>query len=214
VPGAVARGLALSLLLLAPALGAQSGSLTVTGDGHSARVLTAREGTVLPERAVALTGLRAVYQSDSNRFGGSVQLRASTGPRDLLYGDLSATYSFGTLIAEVGVGWRSGFELSTGLVHGEVHQFARVGGGWRAPIDATPLTFEGRIGLFRPFSSPDGPANALRGWEGETTLRIALGALPLDGVVGFRFERFRVNRTEQEVSMLRAGLLWRVGGGR
>jgi hypothetical protein len=199
----------------APAL-AQAGSpaaplasrstLSIAVDGHNARVLTAREGTVLPARTVFLTGFSAVYLVPTSRFAASFRLRESTRSGDLGYGDLSATYSFGSLAAEVGYGWRRGYELASGLAHAEKHRFARVGGSWRAPLLATPLTLEGRAAFFVPVGgTPDGP-NAMIGWDGETTLRVELAPLPMNGIIGFRFERFRVYRTEQEVSMLRLGL--------
>ena len=205
---------------LAPAARAQSHllgpapvrtSLELTLDAHSARVLSAREAVVPPARTVSLGGLSASYWIPGGRLELAGRVRKSTLADDLAFGDLTATRYFGALGAEVGAGFRRGYDANTGLVHGFAHKFLRLGGSWRSALVATPLTLEARLGMFVPLGASDFAGGELSGWDGESTLRMAIGSLPFDGLIGFRFERFQVDRTVQEVSHLRAGIVWRAG---
>jgi hypothetical protein len=220
LPLATALALALAAAPLAAPLGAQGREASPPAPGAPlrlgveadlARVLTARAGTVVPTRDVFLRGLDFEYRPAAARWGLQVRARQSTRSDDLRVGLVAAAYSFGPVSAELGYAWRAGYELATGLAHGEMHGFARAGGAVRIPLAATPLSLEGRAAVFVPVSGADRPEDALRGFDGETAIRWGLTRLPLDAVVGFRFERLRVYRTEQEVSALRMGVAWRGG---
>jgi hypothetical protein len=186
-------------------------SLEVTIDAHSARVLSAREAIVPPERTVLLGGISASYWMSGGHIEFSGRIRKSTLSDDLAFGDLTATRYFGALGADLGAGFRRGYDANTGLMHGRGHKLLRIGGSWRSALTATPLTIEARLGMFVPLGASELPGGALSGWDGESTLRMTVGSLPFDGLVGFRFERFQVDRTVQEVSHLRAGIVWRGG---
>jgi hypothetical protein len=213
--------LVVAVALSVRALGAQElalpvgpAGITVGVDGSNARVLTARAGTVLPARDVSLAGFRAAYRRAGSRLTTSLHVRQSTLANDLAFGDLSAAFALSAFSLEAGYGWRRGYELSTGLAHGDLHHLARVGGRWRVPLVATPFTIEGRFAMFVPVEYTPAGGEALAGWEGETGVRMALVRLPIDALLGYRFERFRVHRTEQEVSLLHLGLVWHRGGSR
>jgi hypothetical protein len=142
-----------------------------------------------------------------------LRVRGSPQAGDLAYGDVSGTFAAGTVAAEAGLAWRRGYDLSTGLAHGEVHRFARVGLLWRQQVNATPLTLRWRAGVYLPVTGGTGANEPARGWEGESALLYDLSRAPVTLRIGFRFERFRVNRMEQEVGMLQIGVTWRGSGG-
>jgi hypothetical protein len=186
-------------------------SLEVTLDAHDARVLTAREGLVPPARRVMLGGLSASYWLSGGRLEFAGRVRKSTLADDLAFGELTATRYVGALGVDLGAGFRRGYDANTGLLHGMAHEYLRLGGSWRSALVATPLTIEARVGRFVPLGASALPGGRLSGWDGESTLRLAIGSLPFDGLIGFRFERFEVDRAVQEVSQLRAGVVWRGG---
>lgn len=185
--------------------------LEITLDLHNARVLSVREGVIPPERMVSLAGVAASYRLPGGRYDVAVRLRKSTLAGDLAFGDAAVSRRFGALGAEVGFGWRRGYDAASGALHGATHTFVRIGGGWRDVIDATPLTLEARLGAYLPTGPAALPGGALSGWDGESSVRVAIGATAFDALVGYRFERFAVDRLVQEVSLLRGGVVWRWG---
>lgn len=186
--------------------------LEVTIDAHNARVLSAREGVVPPQRTVMLAGLVASYRAAGGRFEYALRVRRSTLAEDLAFGDAALTRHFGAFGADAGVGWRRGYDAASGALHGTTHTFLRVGGAWREGLTATPLTLEARLAAYLPLGAGQLPGGALSGWEGESTVRVALGASDFDALVGFRIESFEVDRLAQEVTLLRGGVVWRWGG--
>lgn len=180
-------------------------------DGLNARVLTAREGVVPPARTVLLAGLGASYLAAAGTFEVSGQLRRSTLNRDLGFGDLTLARPLGSFTPQVAVAWRTGYDATTGEIHGATHTFARLGTGWRHALTATPLALHARLGLYLPLREGVLAGGAVGGWEGESAIRIAIGARPLEARLAFRFERFTADRAVQETSHLSAGLVWSGG---
>ncbi len=211
---ALAPAIALaSALAIALPLHAQGAVLRIGIEAHAARVLAARVGSVLPEREVFLRGVTIDYRRGRSPLGVQLRLQQSTRSDDLGFGVVAASYAIRYFAAEVGYGWRAGYQLSTGLAHGEQHRFVRAGGAVSAPLGASPLSLEGRAALYVPVSSTESSEDALSGFDGETAIRWSLARWPIEALVGFRFERLRVYRTEQEVSALRVGAAWRWGRG-
>lgn len=209
----------LPMLLLVTALAnarpaplyAQGAVLRIGVEAQVARVLAARVGSVLPERDVFLRGVTLDYRRGGSPLGLQLRLQQSTRSDDLGFGVVAASYAIRHFAAEVGYGWRAGYQVTTGLAHGEQHRFVRAGGAVSVPLGASPLSLDGRAALYVPVSSTGSSEDALSGFDGETAFRWSLTRWPIDALVGFRFERLRVYRTEQEVSALRVGAAWRWG---
>jgi hypothetical protein len=206
-------GLVTAFAFSAP-LNAQGGMLRIGVEAQSARVLAARVGSVVPERDVFLRGITIDYRRGGSPLGLQLRLQQSTRSDDLGFGVVAASYAIRYFAAEVGYGWRAGYQLSTGLAHGEQHRFARAGGAVSVPLGASPLSLDARAALYVPVSPTARSEDALSGFDGETALRWSLARWPVEALVGFRFERLRVYLTEQEVSALRVGAAWRWGRAR
>jgi hypothetical protein len=228
---------ALACAMAVVPLPAQDASrLRVSVIGQAALVRSARIGFVAPEREVALRGVDAEYwvrtrgrgpSGAASREGLGFAMRAhqsSLGGDDLRYYDVSALYGLGALIerfsgagvrdaigdlsAELAFGGQAGYELATGALHGETHDFARLGLRAASRVAMTPLSLEARLSRYLAFGGPDG-ADGLSGFDGETAARWSFQRLPVDVALGYRFGRLRVYRTAQEVSALRLELGWR-----
>jgi len=199
--------------------------------GRAARVRTARDGTVLPERDVFVRGVDVEYRL---RAPLAVALRAhqsTLGGDDLTFGDIAALYSLGGLVERIGgsatrsavgeldlefaLGFQSGYELATGFAHGENHGLTRLGVRAHTPLgDATsPLSFDVRLGRIMP-PGLFGGERAPTGFDGETGLRWTFHAWPVDAALGYHFGRLDVSGAAQEVSALRFGISWRGVPGR
>jgi hypothetical protein len=187
---------------------------TLDTEVANARVLSAREGTVLDPREIFVVGYGLAYKPVGRRLGAIVRVRGSTLARDLAYGDVGAQVGWAHATAEAGLAWRRGYDLASGLAHGEVHRTARLGLRVRQPVYATPLTLQWRAGIFMPLTAGEGAEEPPRGWEGESALLYDWSRMPVTLRLGFRFERYRVNRMEQEVTMMHVGVTWRGLGAR
>lgn len=193
--------------------------------GQSARVRTARLGTVLPERDVSLRGIDARVRV---RGPLSIALRfhqSTLGGDDLTYSDVSALYALGGLIervggvaardavgdvaAELAYGSQAGYELTTGLAHGERHRFARLGVRASTPLAGSPLSLEVRMSHYLPAGSDGASEDRLSGFDGETAVRWTFAQWPADVALGYRLGRLDVYRAAQEVSSLRLEVAWR-----
>jgi hypothetical protein len=183
--------------------------VTIDTEVANARVLSAREGTVLDPREILVVGYGVAFKPVGQRFGAMVRVHGSTLSRDLAYGDVGAQVDWGNATAEAGLAWRRGYDLTSGLAHGAVHRAARLGVLVRQPVHATPLTLQWRAGVYVPLAAGSGAEEPPRGWEGESALLYDWSRSPVTLRLGFRFERFRVNRMEQEVSMVHFGVTWR-----
>lgn len=207
-----AAGLLLALLSRGAAGQGATARFEVELDAQSARVLTAREGVVPPSRTVALGGVAVRLRPSRSPYRFGLQLHRATQENDLAFGEVGMARAFGSLAAELGLGWRSGYDAGSGELHGASHRFVRVGAAWGTAFSATPLSLQARAGTYLPLAEATLPGGALAGWEGETALRLSLGGWPVDAVMAFRFERFSVERAVQEVSEVRIGMAWRGGG--
>ena len=191
---------------------------------QAANVRMARTDTVVPARGVFMRGVEVEYRPAASPIGFAVRAhQSSLGGGDLAYGDASAMYAWQLgapviveLAADLALGWRTGYEPGTGLAHGKGYMFLRPGIRARAPVGLSPLSLELRVSPFVPVSGEGRSVDALAGWDGETGLRWSFAHWPIDAAFGYRFERFRVYRTEQEVSAVRFELAWRgtLGGSR
>ena len=209
---------------------AKAPRLRISLVGRAARVRTARDGTVLPERDVFVRGVDAEYRL---RAPLAVALRAhqsTLGGDDLTFGDIAALYSLGGLVERIGgsatrtavgdlelefaLGFQSGYELATGMAHGENHGFTRLGLRANTPLgDATsPLSFDLRLGRIMPPGLFAG--EGATGFDGDTGLRWTFHAWPVDASLGYHFGRLDVSGAAQEVSALRFGISWRGVPGR
>ncbi len=215
------KGVPLLLLALLPVAALRAQPADSSALGHlrigvllqSASVRMARTGTVVPERDVALRGIDASYRFAGSRYGVALRVQQSSlGSEDLSFGDLTATYDWGLglgLAPELGIGWRNGYEPSTGLAHGRRLTFARPGVRAHTPVGGSPLSLEVRVSRYIPVSGGGSGDDAMSGWDGETGLRWSFPDWPIDAAIGYRFERFDVYRAEQEVSSVRAEISWR-----
>lgn len=225
----------LALTTASPAAAQESSRLRIGIVGQAAHVRTARDAAVAPERDVALQGLDAEFwfrargaapsgQASRDGLGLAFRFHCSTlGGDDLSYRDLSLLYGLGGVIErlagadwrdavgdlalEASVGGQAGFEPSTGMAHGEMHGFTRLGLRAASRLAASPLSLEMRLGGVVT-GGPDGE-DALSGFDGESALRWSFEQWPVDVALGYRLQRMRVYRTAQEVSALRLELGWR-----
>lgn len=189
------------------------GRLRIGALVQAASVRMARTGTVVPERDVFLRGLDASYHFAGSRYGVALQVQQSSlGSEDLSFGDIAATYDWGLgagVAPELAIGWRNGYEPSTGLAHGKRLIFARPGVRASTSIGGSPLSLELRVSRYIPMSGGGGSDDAMSGWDGESGLRWSFPHWPIDAAIGYRFERLRVYRAEQEVSSMKVELSWR-----
>lgn len=225
----------LGLATATAAAAQESSRLRVSLVGQAAHVRTARATTVAPERDVALQGVDAEFwlhargaapSGESSREGLGFALgfhRSTLGGDDLSYRDLTLLYGLGGVIErlagadwrdalgdlalEASVGGQAGFELSTGMAHGEMHGFTRLGLRAATRLAASPLALEMRLGSIVT-GGPDGE-DALTGFDGESALRWSFERWPVQVALGYRLQRMRVYRAAQEVSALRLELGWR-----
>lgn len=233
--GAAALLAAALLCTATPARAQDASRLRVSLVGQAALVRTARLATIAPERDVSMRGLDAEYWlaarergpsglASRNGFGFAARYHASTLGGDIAYRDLSVLYGLGGLIervtnagirdaigdlaAEFALGGQSGYELGTGELHGEMHDFARLGVRSSTRVALTPLSLEARLSRYVAIGGPDG-ADAMSGLDAETAARWSFARWPVDVALGYRIGRLRVYRTAQEVSALRLELAWR-----
>jgi hypothetical protein len=170
-------------------------------------------------------GLGASAPASRDGLGFALRAHQSTlGADDIAYHDVSALYGLGALVervagatvreaagdlvAELAVGNHAGYELSSGLAHGELHTIGRLGLRAASRLIPAPLWLELRMSRFIPFGGPSG-ADGLSGFEGEGALRWSFAQWPVDAALGYRFQRMRVYRTAQEASALRLEVAWR-----
>jgi hypothetical protein len=162
-------------------------------------------GAPVTPRAVALGGADFTLQPRN----GGIGLAARVTQSDLGAGDLGSIEG-GVLLGspafavEGAYVMRNGYSVESGLSHDSVHTFGRGGVRMRGILGNSGAAVHFRAGYFVPIGQSF-DADALQGWEGESTLSWTLPRFPLTIQAGYRLERFFVSGLEQEVSALVVG---------
>jgi hypothetical protein len=211
-------GLALvTLLTLLPgasvAQAATAGGLTVRILGHRARVRTALGDLVPPERNVSQFGLElsAPTPWSALRVEGRM-LRAGSGGADLQSTDVGLVASWRLIGISAAWGQRASYSPERGLAHGRLASFGRVGARVHLGFGDSGFVLHVRGDTYVPFDTPPDPEDAITGWDTESGVSYHFSRLPVIATLGYRLERFRIFRAEQEVSSLTFGIGYSIGG--
>lgn len=182
---------------------------------HQARVRSALGTIVPPERAVPMYGFELVLPTGwrplaiEGRF-----LRSAHGRADLRSRDLGLTLGSEVFRLAAAYGDRGSYEPASGLAHHRDAAFIRVGVriGWRP--SGSGLLLRLHADHYLPLRAGDVPPPGLRGTEVATAITYRPLRLPMTASIGYRLERFRIFRVDQEVSALTLALGYAVGGRR
>lgn len=182
---------------------ATAGGVAVRVLSHQAFVRSALGDLVPPERRVSLLGVELILPTPwrALRVEGRV-LRSEQGQVDLRL--LDAGLVFGS--REVGVaaafGQRGSYDPETGLAHTRDAEFGRVGLRFRVGAPDAHFVLHLRADAYAPVGSMDSPADSISGWDAEGGVTWRSAGHPVTASLGYRLERFRIFRVEQEVSAL------------
>ena len=144
--------------------------------------------------------------------GAEVRVLQSTGSgADLQQLEAALLVGARNLLVEGAYVRRTGYSVATGFLHDSTHSFARIGLRWAAPLGNSPFAIGFRAGYYLGAGESD-PVEAMKGWEGESSVRMAFRKLPVSAQLGYRLQRFYVSGLEQEVSSLMLGTVYTFGG--
>lgn len=206
-----------ALLLLVPhpaaAQTASAAGFTVRILGHQAKVRTALGDLVPPERDVSQYGLElsAPTPLRALRVEGRI-LRAPQGSIDLQSIDAGLVASWRFIGVAAAWGQRGSYSPELGTAHGRVASFGRAGARVQVPFGDTGFVLHLRGDAYVPFDAAPDPEDAIKGWDTESGVSYHFSRLPVTATLGYRLERFRIFRAEQEVSSLTFGFGYTLGG--
>lgn len=114
------------------------------------------------------------------------------------YSSLALTLLYGGEAAagEIGLLRRPGYSAATNVDLDQMYSALRLGGRGATRLGTTPVTLGGRAAVYVPLAGDDKSA---RGFDLETEVRWVAATLPVGASIGYRFERFNVERAEQEL---------------
>jgi hypothetical protein len=190
------------------------------GGEHSLRLLTHQAlvrsalGTLLPpERRVSQTGVAISLASPWRplRAEGRI-LRSSLGSSDLHSMDAGFVVGWRAFAVAAAYGQRASYDPESGLAHARGAEFGRFGVRLSSSAATSLFSIHLRGDTYVPAQAADTAANALRGWDAEGGVTWRARRQPLTASVGYRLERFRIFRVEQEVSALTFSLGVAFGG--
>ncbi|HET8771557.1 MAG TPA: hypothetical protein VFM71_11295 [Gemmatimonadaceae bacterium] len=198
-------------LALAPArLSGQApygdGGIDITVLAHEAIVHTAAGERLAPERHVGQVGLALGVPTPLRalRVHGHV-LTSTQGQNDLRSLDVGLTlgpFLARALVLEAAFAQRASYAPETGLAHGRVAEFARVGARVRVPLGRSGFALHVLGSSYLATNEPEDADDAVTGWLGESSVSYRVRRFPVTAMLGYRIERFRVFTVEQEVSSL------------
>jgi hypothetical protein len=183
----------------------------VSGTMHLAEQRSALLANPADDRMVSLGGFELTAWPQRRGLGASARVLQSTGTAPDL-GQMEAGLLIGgpTLVAEGTYVRRTGYSSRTGVLHDSTHTFVRAGVRWNTPLGNTPFAIAFRAGYYIG-SGETNPVESLKGWDGETSVRIGIRGSGVSALLGYRMERFYVSGVEQEVSALLLGTTYTFG---
>lgn len=145
-------------------------------------------------------GIDLTLRLRDSRFGAQLyfvemnEQAAGTGK----YSSLAMTLLYGgeAGAAELGVLRRPGHSPVTDVDLDQMYSALRVGGRGATRLGTTPVTLGGRAAVYVPLG---GSGKSAHGFDLETEVRWVAEKLPVGASIGYRFERFNVDRAEQEL---------------
>jgi len=145
-------------------------------------------------------GIDLTLRLRDSRFGAQLyfvemnEQAAGTGK----YSSLAMTLLYGseTGAAELGVLRRPGHSPVTDVDLDQMYSALRLGGRGATRLGTTPVTLGGRAAVYVPIG---GDGKSAHGFDLETEVRWVAEKLPVGASIGYRFERFNVDRAEQEL---------------
>lgn len=85
----------------------------------------------------------------------------------------------------------------------------RAGFGTNISLGTSGVALKFRAGYMLPIKQPEGKANRINGWEGETAASYTWDRFPVSGMVGYRMERLAGFGLDEQMSSLFIGAgLW------
>jgi hypothetical protein len=117
------------------------------------------------------------------------------------YSSLAMTLLYGseTAAGELGVLRRPGHSPVTDVDLDQMYSALRLGGRGSTRLGTTPVTLGGRAAVYVPLG---GSGKSAHGFDLETEVRWVAAKLPVGASIGYRFERFNVDRAEQELGAI------------
>lgn len=210
---------ALLLLLTAswvPPVGAQAapgGGFELRVLAHQARVRSALDGLVPPERNVPLFGLELTAPTPWRPLRAEARLlRSARGGADLRATEAGLVLAWRAVGVSAAYAQRGSYAPASGLAHERNAAFGRLGARLATGPAAFGLEFHARADAYLPFTSEPDPANDIKGWDAASGVTWRPARLPVSATLGYRLERFRIFSVEQEVSALTFALGYAIGG--
>ena len=139
-------------------------------------------------------------------------LRSTLGSSDLHSIDAGLVVGWRVLGVAAAYGQRASYDPASGLAHARGAEFGRLGVRLNSSAPTTPFSIHLRGDAYLPAQAADTAANAISGWDAEGGVTWHARRQPLTASLGYRLERFRIFRVEQEVSALTFSLGVAFGG--
>ena len=214
------RHLLLAMLCIATALPAVAaaqyatvGGVTIRAISHQALVRSALGDLIAPERRVSQLGMELTLPSPWRALRVEGRLLGAEGGRvDLRSLDAGLVVGWRTLGVAAAFGQRGSYDPASGLAHARDAQFGRAGLRLRLGDPDAPFILHLRGDTYVPLRAVNDAADALDGWDAEGGVTWRAKELPYTVSLGYRLERFRIFRVEQEVSALTVALGAAFGG--
>lgn len=208
------------LLLLTACWAATARAQDATGGGFALRVLaqqarvrSALDGLVPPERNVPLFGFELTAPTPWRPLRVEARLLRSTrGGVDLRSTEGGVVLAWRFVGVSAAYAQRGSYAPGSGLAHGRNAAFGRLGARLATGATAFGLEFHARADTYLPLKSEPVAADEIRGWDAASGVTWHLARLPVSASLGYRLERFRIFTVEQEVSALTFALGYTIGG--
>lgn len=185
------------------AQGTPSRGIAVAAVAHQARVRSALDDLMPPERMVPQVGLELGLPTFWRPLRVAARVLRATGGGDDLH-SMEAGLLIGSrhIAVEAAYAQRGSYAPATGLAHARVAEFGRAGLRTGFDLGASGFSMQLRANAYVPTWRAAVADDDVEGWDAESGLTFASPALPVSATVGYRLERFRIFGVEQEVSAL------------
>lgn len=195
--GCVAMGLG---TVGASAQAAPRHGVSIAALAHQARVRTALDALMPPERAVSQVGVELGAPTFWRPMRVAARVLRATRADDLASLDAGVVIGGRFVALEAAYATRGSYSPTSGLAHARTASFARAGLRGRLALGATGFAMHLRGNAYLP------TGDDVEGWDGESGLTFSTPSWPVTATLGYRLERFRIFDVEQEVSSLTFGL--------
>jgi hypothetical protein len=174
--------------------------VSIAALAHQARVRTALDALVPPERAVSQMGVELGAPTFWRPMRVAARVLRATRADDLASLDAGVVVGGRFVALEAAYATRRSYSPTSGLAHARSASFARAGLRGRLALGATGFAMHLRGNAYLP------TGDDVEGWDGESGLSFSPASWPVTATLGYRLERFRIFDVEQEVSSLTFGL--------